>query len=110
MIEKLKPYLTTLEAAIYCGFRTTGAIRKAVKDGRLVSAGRRGGNGMHVFLRAELDRFLTGTPGARTEPDRLRASSKEGAQGKSVGQRWETVGSSQPRFQAFTKRKEEDSS
>jgi len=32
-------FLTTKEAASYCGFRTTGGIRKAVLEGRLASAG-----------------------------------------------------------------------
>ena len=35
--------MTTAEAARYCGFKTTAAIRKAHLEGRLVPLGRRGG-------------------------------------------------------------------
>lgn len=37
-------YLSTAQAAAFCGFRTSGAIRKAKLEGRLVPVGRRGGN------------------------------------------------------------------
>ncbi|MBK8695067.1 MAG: helix-turn-helix domain-containing protein [Deltaproteobacteria bacterium] len=55
-----RTYYTTAEAAEFCRFRTTGAIRKAVKEGRLRSVGPRGGHGTHIFLREELDRFMRG--------------------------------------------------
>ena len=57
-----RPYLTTAEAAEFCRFKTTGAIRKAVMEGRLSRAGRRGGRGTLVFLREDLDRFMCGLP------------------------------------------------
>jgi hypothetical protein len=53
-------YLTTREAAIYCAFKTTGAIRKAVMEKRLVPAGRRGGTGTLMFRVEDLDAFLEG--------------------------------------------------
>jgi hypothetical protein len=40
--------MTTAEAAGYCGFKTTAAIRKALLDGRLVPLGRRGGTGTYM--------------------------------------------------------------
>src|SRR5688500_9735784 len=36
-------YMTTRQAAAYCGFKTTGALRKAHMEGRIRPAGRRGG-------------------------------------------------------------------
>src|SRR5690349_10216927 len=58
----LRMLLTTDEAAQYCGFRTTGAIRKAMMEGRLKPAGRRGGKGTWMWEIDELDRFLRGAP------------------------------------------------
>src|SRR5207244_2392476 len=54
------PYLTTALAAAYCGYRTTGAIRKLVKEGKLVPISRRNGNGTLIFLRTDLDDFMRG--------------------------------------------------
>ncbi len=45
--------LTIAEAAAYCGFRTTGALRKARLEGRVVAAGRRGGAGTWMWDVAE---------------------------------------------------------
>jgi hypothetical protein len=64
------PYLTSREAAIYLGFKSTSAIRKAVFDGRLHPIGRRGGRGTHLFTIAELDRFARGDPPATVGSDR----------------------------------------
>jgi len=66
----MKPFLTTPEAADYLGFRTTGGVRKAVKEGRLRPIGRRGGTGPYVFTVAELNRFLLGTADANLHADR----------------------------------------
>lgn len=55
-----RPYLTTAEAAAYCGFKTIGGIQQAVRRGKLKPAGRRGGTGTFVFTRDDLDAFLTG--------------------------------------------------
>jgi len=63
-------YLTSREAAIYLGFKSTSAIRKAVFDGRLRPIGRRGGRGTHLFTIAELDRFARGDPPATVGSDR----------------------------------------
>ncbi len=51
--------LSSRQAADYCGFRTTGALRKAHMQGRIFPAGRRGGAGTWMLL--------NGTPG--TPPD-----------------------------------------
>ena len=51
--------MTTAEAARYCGFKTTAAIRKALLDGRLVPLGRRGGTG-HVHVVAASARRVLG--------------------------------------------------
>jgi hypothetical protein len=52
--------MTTAEAARYCGFRTTAAIRKAHLEGRLVPLGRRGGTGTYMWSRQALDAFVAG--------------------------------------------------
>ena len=56
----MRTYLTTREAAAFCGFKTTGAIRKALLERRLTAAGRRGGRGTWMFAIEELERFLLG--------------------------------------------------
>lgn len=55
-----RPYLTSAEAATYCGFKTIGGIQQAVRRGKLKPAGRRGGTGTYVFAKEDLDVFLTG--------------------------------------------------
>ena len=52
--------MTTAQAARYCGFKTTAAIRKAHLEGRLVPLGRRGGSGTYMWSREALDAFLAG--------------------------------------------------
>ena len=52
--------MTTAQAARYCGFKTTAAIRKALLEGRLVPLGRRGGTGTYMWSRQALDAFLAG--------------------------------------------------
>ncbi len=54
--------MTTSVAARYCGFKTTGALRKARLDGRVTPAGRRGSRGSLTWAKAELDRFMCGRP------------------------------------------------
>src|SRR5450631_80316 len=56
--------MTTAQAARYCGFKTTAAIRKAYGEGRLVPFGKRGGKGTYVWSREALDAFLAGARGA----------------------------------------------
>jgi len=56
------PYLTTVDAARYCGFKTSSAIRKAHHEGRLLPVGRRGGTGTWVWAVTDLDRFMRGEP------------------------------------------------
>ena len=36
-----RPYLTSAEAATYCGFKTIGGIQQAVRRGKLKPAGKR---------------------------------------------------------------------
>src|SRR6185436_20050917 len=55
--------MTTAQAARYCGFKTTAAIRKALLDGRLVPLGRRGGTGTYMSSRQALDAFRAGGRG-----------------------------------------------
>src|SRR5580692_10977124 len=52
--------MTTAQAARYCGFKTTAAIRKALREGRLAPLGRRGGTGTYMWSRHALDAFLAG--------------------------------------------------
>src|ERR1035441_6324072 len=51
-------YLTSAEAAVFAGYRSVSAIRKAVERGALVPAGRRGRT--YTFAIEELERFMTG--------------------------------------------------
>ena len=55
--------MTTAQAARYCGFKTTAAIRKAFGEGRLVPLGKRGGKGTYIWSREALDAFLAGARG-----------------------------------------------
>ncbi len=55
-----KPYLTTTEAARYCGFKTGGGMRRAKLDGRVFPVGRRFGSSILMWRREDLDRFLQG--------------------------------------------------
>ena len=49
--------LTTPDAATYCGFQTTGALRKAHSEKRVFPIARRGGRGVWLWSRRDLDRF-----------------------------------------------------
>ncbi len=72
-------YLTTREAAAYCGYKNPSAIRKAVMERRLAASGRRGGNGTSMFSLDALDEFLCGAPAsARVASGRPGAPSQEG--------------------------------
>lgn len=53
-------FLTTREAARYCGYRSTSSIYKAFHVGWLCPAGRRGGKGTFVWAITHLDRFMLG--------------------------------------------------
>jgi hypothetical protein len=55
-------FLTTAEAARYCGYQTTGALRKAAMMGRIKPAGRRGGTGTLMWRRSDLDHYLSSGP------------------------------------------------
>ena len=61
---------TTAQAAAYCAFKTAGAIRKLVHDGRLIPVSRRGGRGTLLFSVEELDAFLRGGRPVPSEADR----------------------------------------
>lgn len=67
--------LTTREAALFCGFRSASALRKAKVEGRIRPAGRRGGRGTLVWEVGELRRFMLGRPvperDATVEPELL---------------------------------------
>jgi hypothetical protein len=52
--------MTTAQAALYCGFKTTAAIRKVLREGRLAPPGRSGGSGTYMWSRHALDAFLAG--------------------------------------------------
>ncbi len=54
------PYMTTALATSYCGFKTTGALRKAHLEHRILPYGRRGGRGTWIWRRDDLDAFLRG--------------------------------------------------
>ena len=54
-VELTSPYLTTREAAQYLGYRSTSAIREAVRRGRLEPVGWRG---THLFTRQILDDYV----------------------------------------------------
>lgn len=57
-----KPFLTTREAARYCGFKSAGGLRKAKHDGRVHPAGRRFGTKTLMWRKDDLDRYLLGLP------------------------------------------------
>src|SRR5258708_3804843 len=71
-------YLTTAAAALYCGFKTTGALRKAAREGRITPAGRRGGSGTWMWAIKELDRFLRGEA-PRADAAKVSAPERSGA-------------------------------
>ncbi|MCA9595404.1 MAG: helix-turn-helix domain-containing protein [Myxococcales bacterium] len=74
--------LTTREAAAYCGFKSTSALRKAKHEGRISPAGRRGGRGTLMWDLAELDRFLEGRAPGTIAADRPGAPSEGDAHGQ----------------------------
>ena len=104
-----RTYLTTREAADYCGFKTTGALRKAKLDGRLVPVGRRGGRGTLMWSRESLDRYLHGeVPAslaggrARTPPEANGGRNEE----RTVGSEVEQLGGPKPELPGVYRRKE----
>src|SRR5689334_5596739 len=87
MANEQSRYLTTSQAALYCNYEDGSSLRKALKRGKIRSIGRRGGNGTHMWDRAELDRFLagkaggsvdsrSGTPLEREEPENEDANTR----------------------------------
>ena len=50
--------LVTREAAAYCGYATTGALRKAYLDGRITPVAKRGGVGTWVWHVRDLDALI----------------------------------------------------
>ena len=85
--------LTTRMAAVYCGFKSTSALRKAKLEGRITPVGRRGGRGTLMWKREELDRYLRGeVPAslsdgrARTPPEANGGEHEERAVGSEVEQ------------------------
>ncbi len=65
-------FMSTSLAARYCGYKTTGALRKARLDGKIRPSGKRGGAGSWTWARADLDAFLRGH--APTSTPRANAS------------------------------------
>ncbi len=61
-VQVISPYLTTREAAQYLGYRSTSAIREAVRRGQLEPAGWRG---THLFTREILDDYVRSRRNAR---------------------------------------------
>jgi hypothetical protein len=57
-----REFVTTTEAARYCGFRTPGGLRKAWYAMLVFPVGRRGGRRTLMWEKRELDRFLRGEP------------------------------------------------
>lgn len=53
-------YLTTSNAARYCGYKNSEGLRKARRSGKVHPVGRRGGDGPWMWDVAELDAFLRG--------------------------------------------------
>jgi hypothetical protein len=53
-------FMSTTLAARYCGYKTTGGLRKARLDGKIRPSGKRGGAGSWTWARADLDAFLRG--------------------------------------------------
>lgn len=74
--------MTTAQAAKYCGFKTSSAIRKAKMEGRLKSAGKRGGIGTFMYRRTVLDQFLMGKMDATFPPGRPVTPHKEATDGQ----------------------------
>ncbi len=92
------PFLTTREAAAYCRFKSTSALRKAKLEGRLAPVGRRGGRGTWMWSRESLDEFLRGvgaaslsTGRARTPPEANGGENEE----KALGSEMEQLGGSE---------------
>ena len=52
----MSPYLTTAAAADYCGFKTTGALRKARLEGRVFPVGRRASASSWAIVLRRFDR------------------------------------------------------
>lgn len=75
-----RKYFTTEEAASYCGFKSTGALRTAKLRGQVKPAGRRGGTGPLMWEIAELDRFLTGGGGEISSPSPLYKTPRRASQ------------------------------
>src|ERR1700733_14753513 len=84
--------MTTAAAARYCGFKSTAAIRKAFRDGRLTPIGRRGGTGTYMWSRLALEAFLAGSrsdivPAGRPGANPARVGGTHGNEmGQAMGQ------------------------
>jgi hypothetical protein len=61
--------MSTSIAARYCGYKTTGGLRKAHFDGKVFPTGRRGGVGPWTWARVDLDAFLRGGVPAHVQED-----------------------------------------
>jgi len=57
-------YLTTAQAAAFLGYKTKAGLLMAMAKGKIKPAGRRGGTGTYVWLKSDLDCFLTGGVGS----------------------------------------------
>jgi hypothetical protein len=83
--------MTTAQAARYCGFKTTAAIRKALLDGRLMPLGRRGGTGRICGRGRRSTRFwpVRAVVSSRSDVQvRLRPTSEDIMEGTKWVERW----------------------
>src|ERR1700690_15509 len=63
--DDFPPLMTTPQAARYCGYKTTSALRQAQAAGRVRSS-RRYGTKRHTWKKEDLDRFMLGLPPSAT--------------------------------------------
>lgn len=88
------PFMTTREAARYCGFKNAGGLRKAKHDGRVFAAGRRYGTKILIWRREDLDRYLFGLPPVRVADGEevIQDEGVDDEQGDEVEEAVEVVG------------------
>ena len=99
-------YLTTPEAARYCGYKNPSGLRKAKKEGKLLPMGRRGGTGPYVYAISDLDRFLAGLlPEPVASSDNGQPESREDVQSPRELKAWETEAVPVPSSRKPRKRK-----
>jgi hypothetical protein len=72
-------FITTAEAATYCGYRSVAGLKWAKRKGLVTSVGGRGGleSANEMWALEELDRFLSGTEKVRGKREADRVQSNE---------------------------------